>query len=87
SPAARERAAALLPGVRLHHDLASLLDAGPRATGMEAALVLTPDWTHAEVGTALLQAGLHVLVDKPLATTIEGADLLLAAAASSGRLL
>lgn len=87
SPAARERAAALLPGVRLHHDLASLLNAGPRAAGMEAALVLTPDWTHAEVGTALLQAGLHVLVDKPLATTIEGADLLLAAAASSGGLL
>lgn len=87
SPTARERAAALLPGVRLHHDLASLLDAGPRAAGMEAALVLTPDWTHAEVGTALLQAGLHVLVDKPLATSIEGADALLAAAASSGGLL
>lgn len=87
SPTARERATTLLPGVRLHHDLASLLDAGPRAAGMEAALVLTPDWTHAEVGTALLQAGLHVLVDKPLATTIEGADALLAAAASSGGLL
>lgn len=86
SPTARERAAALLPSARLHADLASLLAEAP-AAGVEAALVLAPDSAHAEVGTALLAAGLHVLVDKPLATTIEGADALLAAAEASGRLL
>nr|WP_250649157.1 MULTISPECIES: Gfo/Idh/MocA family oxidoreductase [unclassified Actinomyces] len=87
SPAARERAAALLPAARLHADLDSLLAGDVPGAGAEAALVLTPDWTHAEVGTALLRSGLHVLVDKPLATTIEGADALLAAAEASGRLL
>lgn len=83
SPQARERTAAEYPRLATAADLETVL----ADRTLEAALVLTPDDTHAPIGTALLEAGKHVMVDKPLATTIEGADALLAAADHAQRVL
>ncbi|WP_172191171.1 Gfo/Idh/MocA family protein [Actinomyces faecalis] len=83
SATARERVQEQHPGMVA----ASGLEAALADHSIEAALVLTPDDTHASIGAALLEAGKHVMVDKPLATTIEGADALLAAAARADRLL
>lgn len=47
---------------------------------IEAAVVAVPTVDHAEVGCHLLQHGVHTLVEKPIAPTVEEADRLLAAA-------
>jgi predicted dehydrogenase len=53
----------------------------------EAAVVATPSDTHADVGVALLTAGLDVLVEKPIATTVADAQRLIDAAAVNQRVL
>lgn len=55
---------------------------------VDVVLVLTPMSTHAEIATAALRASKHVLVEKPMGTTLEeGRAVLAAARASSGLLL
>jgi len=49
------------------------------AARLDAAVVAVPTVAHAEVGCALLRRGLHVLVEKPIASTLGEADGLLAA--------
>ena len=49
--------------------------------------VLTPPATHAQLAIELLQGGVHVLVEKPMALTVADADAVLAAARRTGRLL
>jgi predicted dehydrogenase len=49
--------------------------------------VCSPAVTHAEIVRAFLNAGAHVLVEKPLATTAEEADELVALARATGRVL
>jgi predicted dehydrogenase len=46
----------------------------------DAAVVAVPTERHREVAGACLEAGLHVLVEKPIATTAEQADELIAMA-------
>ena len=42
----------------------------PRATdGIEAVAIVTPNHLHAPVADAFLEAGIHVICDKPLTTT------------------
>jgi predicted dehydrogenase len=54
----------------------------------EAFVVAVPDRLHVDVTRTLLNAGRHVLVEKPLADTLEGAKQIAAAAsASAGHLL
>ncbi len=66
----------------------SVFDDGQELAGkIEAAVVSSPTTTHAEVGARLLRAGIHVLVEKPIASSLEEADRLLEAAASRGRVL
>ena len=57
------------------------------ADAIDAAVVAAPTVAHAELGTALLARGVHVLVEKPIAATLAEADALIAAAASAGRVL
>ncbi len=52
-----------------------------------AACVCVPTVEHARVGCALLERGLDVLVEKPIAATVEQAEALIAAAERSGRIL
>ena len=47
---------------------------------IEAAVVAAPTVAHADMGCALLDRGLHVLIEKPLAASLEEADRLLKAA-------
>ncbi len=49
--------------------------------------VLTPPATHATLAIQLLEAGVHVLVEKPMALTTADADAMVAAAARIGKYL
>jgi predicted dehydrogenase len=57
------------------------------AAAVDAMVVAVPTVLHAEIGCELLGRGLHVLVEKPLAANLAGADRLIATAAAAGRLL
>lgn len=53
----------------------------------DAAAICLPPFEHAPVAVALLNAGKHVLVEKPMAPTLEECDQMLAAAQAGGKLL
>jgi predicted dehydrogenase len=53
----------------------------------DAAVVATPTVAHSETGCRLLEAGLDVMVEKPIAHTLEAGRALVAAAASRNRIL
>ena len=54
---------------------------------VEAASVAVPTEKHAEIGQKLLEAGIDVLVEKPMARSVAEADLLIAAAEKGQRVL
>ncbi|HEX2162497.1 MAG TPA: Gfo/Idh/MocA family oxidoreductase, partial [Thermoanaerobaculia bacterium] len=54
---------------------------------IEAAIVAVPTVAHAEVAGPLLERGVHVLVEKPMASTLAEADALVAAASAAGAVL
>ncbi len=54
---------------------------------IEAVSICTWNNTHAEISIAALEAGKHVLVEKPLCRTVEDALLIQEAVAKSGKLL
>jgi myo-inositol 2-dehydrogenase / D-chiro-inositol 1-dehydrogenase len=84
--ASRETAAAAeraLPGVPVYLDYRALL-ARP---DIDAVDVVVPNHLHAEVGLAALAAGKDVLLEKPMAPTVEECDRLLEAARTTGRVL
>ena len=51
---------------------------------LDAAFVLSPDFLHEEHALALLNAGIPVYLEKPMAITTEGCDRLLQAAQQTG---
>ncbi len=55
--------------------------------GVEAAVVCTPPCTHEDVSISLLSGGIHVLCEKPLATSVASASRMLEAARSYGPIL
>ena len=57
------------------------------AAGPDAVHILTPPAAHAAVAIQALQAGAHVLVEKPMAETPEECQQMMEAAALSGRKL
>ena len=57
------------------------------AQAADAVILATPTVTHAELAVFYLEQGLDVLVEKPLAATLEEADALLAAARTEGRIV
>ena len=52
--------------------------------GVEAVSIVTPNHMHALVATAFLKAGVHVICDKPLTSTLEDAVALAKLADESG---
>ena len=80
----RARIAAARSGAEPIADALQWLRAGGSA---DAALVLTPPNTHADLSIALLDLGLHVLCEKPLATSLHDAERMLRAARTNGRIL
>ena len=55
--------------------------------GLDAAVVATPNRFHAEIGVALLEKGVHVLVEKPIAATVADAQRMIDAAKANDRVL
>ena len=54
---------------------------------VKAASVAVPTEAHGEVGGRLLEMGIDVLVEKPMAANLQQADALLEAAKKNGRIL
>jgi predicted dehydrogenase len=54
---------------------------------VDAAIVAVPTVAHCEIGCRLLEAGIDVLIEKPIAPTLAEADRLVEAAARHGRIL
>lgn len=75
-----------LPPDRSYPDFATMI-AGERARpdGAEVVSVVTPNHAHHAAAKAALEAGLHVICDKPLALSVEEAEDLVAAAATARR--
>jgi len=53
----------------------------------DAAVVATPTRTHAEIGRRLMELGVDVLIEKPIARTVEEARMLVETAEGTGRIL
>jgi len=51
---------------------------------VDAVSIVTPTETHAEIACRFLEKGVHVLVEKPIARSLEETDRMIAAAQSSG---
>ncbi|WP_127538887.1 Gfo/Idh/MocA family protein [Paenibacillus illinoisensis] len=54
---------------------------------IDVVSICTPPYTHAPIACDFLYAGTHVLVEKPMASSLEEADQMLKAAEQSGKLL
>lgn len=77
--------------VRHEHPSATLL-ASPELVWRHAAeydlvVISTPNRSHASLGLAALEAGLAVVLDKPMAVSVAEAERLVAASRHTGRLL
>ncbi|QQO33333.1 Gfo/Idh/MocA family oxidoreductase [Bradyrhizobium diazoefficiens] len=56
-----------------------------RSDGIEAVSIVTPNHMHSPVAKAFLEAGIHVICDKPLTTTVAEAEELVALVRKTGR--
>lgn len=56
-------------------------------TGVDAISLAVPTNEHARIGCELLDAGFDVLIEKPIASSVDEADQLIASARQSGRIL
>ena len=55
--------------------------------GLQLAVIATPTESHASIAQPLLEAGVHTLIEKPVAQTLAEADALIAAAKRAGVVL
>jgi myo-inositol 2-dehydrogenase/D-chiro-inositol 1-dehydrogenase len=78
-----DAAAADFPDAAIHADWQALLD----DPAIDAVVVAVPNHLHAEIGVAALDAGKHVLLEKPMALRLAQCDALIEAAARAGRVL
>ncbi|MFC3175294.1 oxidoreductase [Novosphingobium bradum] len=74
---------AALPGLHVYPDAAALI----ADASLDVVVLATPNATHAPLATAALEAGRHVVVDKPLALSLAEARPLAALARERDRLL
>ncbi|MFZ0091700.1 MAG: Gfo/Idh/MocA family oxidoreductase, partial [Solirubrobacteraceae bacterium] len=81
--AVRERVSRMFPAARATAELGDLL-ADP---SLDAVVLATPVPTHAELAVAVLQAGKHCFVEKPLAQSAAAAERAVAAAEAADRRL
>jgi predicted dehydrogenase len=76
----------LLEAVTTEHGVQSL-DSVEAATAADAVVVATPTVNHRETAGMILEAGCHVLVEKPIAASVAEAEELVGLAESSSRVL
>src|SRR4051812_19612199 len=70
-------------GARGYTDYAELL----RDPDVDVVNICTPSGTHADLSVAALQAGKHVICEKPPDVTLEAVDRMIAARDASGMVL
>ena len=78
--------AAVQAGVPPERCFGSIADAAADVEA-EAVLIVVPPIAHAEVALDALSAGLHCLIEKPFATTIEQAQSIIVRADEAGRVV
>ena len=85
---ARRSGAALgLAADRVYDDYGRMAEAeAARPDGIEAVAIVTPNHMHAGPAIAFLEAGIHVVCDKPLTVSLEEARRMQAAVEKSGRI-
>ncbi|HET6881939.1 MAG TPA: Gfo/Idh/MocA family oxidoreductase [Pirellulales bacterium] len=83
SPESQQRAREEHPGSRVYADYRELL----AREELDAVSVVLPSDLHYEVGRAVLEAGRHLLLEKPMALNLAHCDELIALARSQKRLL
>jgi hypothetical protein len=72
---------------RIYDNCASMAKAeAVRANGIEAVAIVTPNYMHAEPAIAFLEAGIHVICDKPLTVSLLETRRMKAAVEKSGRI-
>lgn len=81
--ATAEAARTRFPDVPVHRDPAAIF-ADP---AIEAVDIVVPNHLHEPIGVAALEAGKHVLLEKPMALSVPACDRLIAAATASGTVL
>ncbi|HME09223.1 MAG TPA: Gfo/Idh/MocA family oxidoreductase [Bryobacteraceae bacterium] len=84
TPENLDRGASLAPGAKTYSDYRRMLN---DRNDIDAVVVITPSFLHAEVTIAALERGLPVLCEKPMATTVEDANRMIEASRKSGKLL
>jgi len=70
--------------VNAYEDYREMLD---KEKDLDAAIVATPDFWHADHACACMEAGLHVYCEKEMSNTIEGARRIVETAKKTGKLL
>jgi UDP-N-acetyl-2-amino-2-deoxyglucuronate dehydrogenase len=80
---ARAAALAAASGARVDPSLDAMIERG----GIDAVILCTPHPLHAEQGVAAARAGLHVIVEKPMALDPIDGERMVAAAADAGVVL
>lgn len=65
-----------IPVLETHHELFEL--------GLDAAIVATPDFAHRDASVAAAEAGLNLMVEKPLATSVDDATAIRDAVRANG---
>jgi predicted dehydrogenase len=83
SESARERWSPAFPGTRFTGDLDDLLG----DDDLDAVVLATPVPSHAHLAEAVLRAGKHCFVEKPLAQSVADAERAVTAARETGRTL
>jgi len=79
--------AEMLAKAKAHHGCAAVADWRELLGKVDLVSICSPAITHAEVVRAFLNAGAHVLVEKPIATTMEEASELVALSRQVGKIL
>lgn len=69
------------------HQCKAMSDVAQLSGNVDAAILAVPTTIHAELGCRLLDAGIDVLVEKPIAPDVESAQRLVEAARNNGRVL
>lgn len=64
-------------GIRAFTDLEEMV----RQTGVEAVAICTPHPNHAQLAVKCCELGMHIAIEKPLASTLEDCDAIIEAAA------
>lgn len=84
TPEFLDQAATLAPGAKTYTDYHKLL---AERKDIDAVVVITPSFLHAEVTISAFEHGLPVLCEKPMATRIEDANRMIDASKKAGKLL